>query len=504
MESTQEACHIQDDKREDSSPAKRDFEQAPSEQLQVPQPAAAPKYQPISHEPILLGEIGYGLFKSRLVFEADPCPPEKLFGGLDYENFEYTNVKEGTNRIKADGTKSKKKYTGSGAEMNVDTVFQRMSASEKLTLWRNNGTISKLKDGEIRRNERLIVLLEHEPCGPKVEASRWADKVKHLEHVLKKNLPDSHITLRTFISASDFVGDGRFRPYINVLLDLLRKYPHHFCVELEDQSIMDADPADFHPTTEEDDYNVEKQRKLLTPERVCHIKGFDDEDPLNGKLLKLAENEEYKWRQAEQEKMGRRPDYNWYWIEGWMNQKIKEWREEILARVTDKLQARCQEINEEFRFIWKFVEDIRHFNSHGVLPGEAVQPFKPMKQNKRKKPPVVPAYFDPFRKANAVDPAEEAKRIISVLPWISEERAEQHVAQMLSITEQDPTAEYPPLERSEQTSPALPSITTNTQGPEAPPSHVMPTSPRKGKRGLEQVDVGEEPEDEHKKARLGP
>ncbi|KAF2684891.1 hypothetical protein K458DRAFT_403835 [Lentithecium fluviatile CBS 122367] len=389
---------------------------SPETATSLPKDATSLKYQPVSHELILEGEFGYGRFKSRLVFEADPCPPEDRYAtSVHFSGYHITSS-------------------------------HRMSATRKFHDWRNKGKMSKLKDGELRRNERLVYLVEHAPFGPKGEAGYWADEFKTMEKWVKNLMPDSYVVIKTHIPPSGFVGAGQFRQYVDALRYLLKTCPHHFSVELEDESILNCDVSQFFPTNS-GEFNPEVQVQYLSKNRLCTLRSLARGPE---QIQEEAEAEEQQRRLARQAQFSRRNEpIDKQFIDRFIENRFEELKQEVLDSLQARLQTRCDHIAAEFTYIRNFIRDVKYFRNFGVLPQEQPKPFQSIKP-KKKKPKSKPfelAYkgFD-ARQEDEIDPAAEARKIVTVLPWIKEERALQHMQQMVQLRREDPGAEYPPLE----------------------------------------------------------
>jgi hypothetical protein len=357
------------------------------------------KYPPLSHEPILPGEYGHGRLKSRLVFEADPCPPE-------YRN---ANV----------------------------SGYYRVSAAEKFDKWRQNGPISKLDDEDIRKNERLVYLLEHEPCGPTGEPSRWGDKLLYTAKWVKSLMPDSFIIIRTVIPANDSVPSGQYIDYLNSLRKLVTEFPYHFSVQLEDESILNTPVTPFYPTTADKKYNAEIQRKEITFNQVfAHHGAYQGEED----LWKAAEAEEEASRVQRQEELGVRslPIDHGY-IRQLKMEKFLQWKEDAIAELPKLLQLHCKKITEAFTFAQKLVQDLQSFHLKGFMPllGR-LPPFVSMKLKRKLKTVELDDHTD---SATTELSKTEAKNIVSILPWISEERATKHI-EIVYKTKAKVTEEY--------------------------------------------------------------
>ncbi|KAL1595916.1 hypothetical protein SLS60_009606 [Paraconiothyrium brasiliense] len=170
--------------------------------------ASTPGWAPLSHKPIYSDEPGHGRFKSRIVFEADPVPQEQYYAETTYGI----------------------------------ATSSRISALEKLKEWRQNFG-GKMKDGQLRKAERLVVLNEHEPSMARNDLSRYTDSLKTLDKWLAQFMPDSFVVVKTTIPANAHTKAGRFVGYIEALRQLMAKRPFHFSVELEDKSILTIENA---------------------------------------------------------------------------------------------------------------------------------------------------------------------------------------------------------------------------------------------------------------------
>jgi hypothetical protein len=164
--------------------------------------------QPESHEPIAQGDAHYGSFHSRLVFKSEPCAPNKIY------------------------------LVPNDSSPEDDFGYKRMSAMEKFEKWRKK--FLRLKDRDLRRNERVVYLIEGALHGPKNEATLWAAKLKSLTNQVQKEMPDTVVILVTSIPDSSFLANGLLRPWVDALRAFLQKDPCHFKVELKGDSISCA------------------------------------------------------------------------------------------------------------------------------------------------------------------------------------------------------------------------------------------------------------------------
>lgn len=163
----------------------------------TPQP---PSFTPFSHTPIYVNEPGHGHLKSRVVFEADTIPHEQHY-------------------------------------VEIVPANNRMTALQKLKAWRQNFG-SKLKDGQLRKAERLVILNEGVPSMARNELSLYTDTLKGLGSWIKQFMPDSFVVIKTTIPANTYTRVGRFHAYIDAIYHLIEKYPFHFSAEIEDKSIL--------------------------------------------------------------------------------------------------------------------------------------------------------------------------------------------------------------------------------------------------------------------------
>ncbi|KAJ4301330.1 hypothetical protein N0V90_003422 [Kalmusia sp. IMI 367209] len=333
-----------------------------------------PKWFPISHNPIYLYEPGHGRFKSRLVFEADPVPSEQHYIEVALSN-------------------------------------DRMSALQKFKCWRDK---MKLKDGDVRRGERLIILNEHEFCGSRHEIALYADTIKSLDSWHKRMMPDSLIIIRLTIPANKYTAAGRFRGLTDALLYVLEKYPFHFSVELENMDILDMNASQFYPTIADPEYNAAIQRKLLNDQRVLQIKNTDQ-----ATLQQRAEEHELYMRRLRATERGiavSKLDVDWVAVHQRMENDIFQLREQIIAEIPTKLAAKRVKADHEIAHAKKFVTQVKYFHEKGHLPDIQMKPFVSMKPRKKKS-----TFSDGF-----IDPVKEAKEIATLFPWISEDEAKKY------------------------------------------------------------------------------
>jgi hypothetical protein len=379
-----------------------------------PKEKAAMKYQPVSHEPILPGQFGYGTFKSRIVFEADPCPPEQRYG---------TSPEYDGRRI---------------------AFTHRMSATKKFMDWREKGPISRLKDRGLRNNQRLIYLIEHEPFGPRGEAAHWADGFKAMQKRMKILMPDSYIIVKTSVSASHFVGAGHFRQYVDALRYLVEANPHHFRVELEDESIMSCNIPRFFPDNT-NEFSLEKQVQKYSADQICVLRGYDKG---MAQLRTLAEKEEEKRRDEIRASTGRRANIDYNYIESFIHDKYEVLKKEVLESRLAQHADRCNSIVLEFVHVRKFIEDLRYFYDHHTLPDQKPLGFQSMKPKKKPKTKSITQAYngEDSLKEEQIDPDAEATKIVAALPWIDKERALEHMHRVIQANMQHPAADYPPLE----------------------------------------------------------
>ena len=187
--------------------------QSSASQSALPESSQPPNWAPLSHKPIYPGEPGYGIYKSRVVFESNPVPAE----------LKYCNSNFGTT----------------------------LSALDKFLLWRNK-QVNKLQDGGLRSAPRLIVLDEGEPCMPlhdldKYTTTLWRAGGSNLGKTLTVGMPNSFVMIRIACPANIEMGRGRFHAYFEALFNLLREYPHNFSVEIVDKAIRDVEePNEEH------------------------------------------------------------------------------------------------------------------------------------------------------------------------------------------------------------------------------------------------------------------
>jgi len=377
---------------------------APDAVTKVP---AGPKYAPVSHVPIHPDDPGHcrGL-KSRIIFEADPCPSQYSYSPLvgDRDN----------------------------------PGFYRMSALEKFRDWRNKGKISKLKDGELRRNERHVILKEHDPCGPLGEVERWSDNLKNLEKWMKRLMPDSFVEIHTIIPINKHMAIGRFRNYIETLKYLLTTYPYHFAVTIEDDSILQADISQFYPRGDELPYDENKLRQQLSMARVYQLKGLTEEMEWSAAEFSAETHRQTKEVESGDDCL----PVNEELVMKFKNDRYLELQDELVEKAQADLAQKCAEIKAEFEYVCQFIKDVQYLNIHGSFPNQDLALFKSMKpQVKRKRTSMMPNVFGECKKEE-IDPESEAKKIHAELPWISEKRALLHMQRKA----EDPDGDMLPLE----------------------------------------------------------
>jgi hypothetical protein len=264
--------------------------------------------QPESHEPIAQGDAHYGKFHSRLVFKSEPCAPTRMY---------FTD----------------------------DFGYKRMSAMEKFEKWRKK--LLRLKDRDLRRNERVVYLIEGALNGPKNEAALWAAKVKSLTNQIQKEMPDSVIILSTSIPASSFLANGLLRPWIDALRAFLQKDPYHFKVELKGDSIMDWDAAEY--------FQLYRSQNRFDREEVA--RNMHDREVLS-----------YSQNKAGQ----------------LTSRELNDARERLLDFRAQKHEDDLQEAISEIEYARAFITDLQHFQQHRYFPGGAVIPYKSHKPKAKK------------------------------------------------------------------------------------------------------------------------
>ena len=154
-------------------------------------------WAPYSHKPIYLGEPGHGVYKSRVVFEADFIPLDQRY---DY------GMPKG-----------------------------RMTALEKFQTWRDK-EVAKLKDGSLRQVERLVILNE----GLQIhylstsQLVQYSEKLARLGRMfLPKFMPDSFIVFRFAFPPANRIATTWFGGFIEALSKLIEQFPYHFSVEVQ-------------------------------------------------------------------------------------------------------------------------------------------------------------------------------------------------------------------------------------------------------------------------------
>ncbi|KAF2876207.1 hypothetical protein BDV95DRAFT_590364 [Massariosphaeria phaeospora] len=405
------------------APAEPERLEQMTEQATVSPPASVPREiwapkkikgdrtQPELHEPIRENEDGHGTYHSFLVFESEPCP-EKYQEVKDIL-WQQHKLDRGHQRVGMDGDLLKKRYTKDMAWDIIADDLQRLSAAEKLDLWRTE-VFAKLKDGEIRRAPRKMRLLEHEPCLNDTEAGRWASKLKGIGQHMKYRFPDSHITIVTSITPCDFLGRGFFRTYMEEILQLLKDRPHNFYVELEDETILTAKAADYYPPPNRGEFDLNKKREEL------YSRGLEDLVQTKlGKRQVLDEKVQGAWKDLEDK--SKFTDYNKFedkYILNWFQETV----DEILARLAPEYEKRCRQYDSEFEFCRDFVRKVKHFQTHGLLPGETEKRYERMndEEARKRKKPVEIKWALPD--TPVIIPLDEAKKQVILLathvPWM--------------------------------------------------------------------------------------
>ncbi|KAF1948203.1 hypothetical protein CC80DRAFT_511462 [Byssothecium circinans] len=357
-------------------------------------PSATPAYHPVRHERILRGDFGHGYLKSRLIFEADSCPPELRY-----------------------------------IETTPPGYKPRLSATDKFSKWRQDGPISKIEDGTLRRNARLIYLFEHEPCGPSGEPSAWAGKLESMMGWVKKLMPDSYVVVRTLIPANAALASGQYRLYLEALRKLVTQWPYHFLVQFEDDKILTADVSSFYPTIADEMYNADHLRQSLTVAQVCLKHNIDGDG--EAVLRQMAEDAEQDMRQAEQLRSGiKNIPINHAWIEQRITDKYNQWKEELVAEIPGKLADKCAEVDRNFAEARKLVEDLNFHRQHGfILTPDydgILPPAQTQKRVKKDKIIIVDTDFE-MNTELAEKVEKQAKLVVAALPWILEEEAFKHM-----------------------------------------------------------------------------
>ncbi|KAF2790421.1 hypothetical protein K505DRAFT_364726 [Melanomma pulvis-pyrius CBS 109.77] len=318
-------------------------------------------FAPLEQKTIEPGEEGYGTFLEEVQFECQPCPDEfRMFDtyNVDYEGFKWTKIEAMERKKLLDGSKSRKFHRHAGHVLKGG-VFERHSAAKKYNEWRTSIIGDRKRfPGEYAKAPRRIKLIEHEPCGPKGEASKWAANINTLKNMLKLGCRGSHITLVVIVAGNQSAAEGICNEWYDAILNLLKEFPENFAVEIENESVSGVDPSTWYRKD-----NLAEKRKAHTIEEACRLEGYGatGHHPVDDWESYLdTVKDSNRWRHGDAA-----------FVE-YMENDRKRMMECLAQRDTINLEASRKIVDQNFAKSHKFVEDVRHFQLHGALPGEVL------------------------------------------------------------------------------------------------------------------------------------
>lgn len=262
----------------------------------VPKMTLKRPVQPKEHTIIPDGELQQSEYVSHLVFECDPCPEELRYSDFnENDRFELLEVEVGQKKISVTGKQKRRRHLYKGTNWGERDGTERMSAAKKYAQWREQ-TI-RASDSKFRKAKRLVILIEHEPCGPKGEAGRWAGNIRYLKHMLKTLVPGSHITIVVDVTGNAFTAVGYYQEWLQAMLDLLKDYPRNVVIDVQNGSILKANFSDYHPA-------LQRAEKAHTDDILGHAFDPSDERTEEEKEevlnLKFAKTREEQVRQIDE------------------------------------------------------------------------------------------------------------------------------------------------------------------------------------------------------------